>query len=143
MVDAVKFCRQIPILNWPARGRRDIEGETRVKFFGVRRHILEGKSQDGRKQKGVGRAVDGHHLVLCRVVLSQVGKEASESLRPRHPLGVQAGFERPDLPDDGGNIILQRPSPQQEIGGLVHLNAVHHRVDPQGGEKRVDGGDAG
>jgi hypothetical protein len=82
MVEAVKFCRQIPILNWPARGRREIEGETRVKFFGVRRHILQSKSQDGRRQKGVGRAVDGHRLVLRRVVLAQVGKEASESLRP-------------------------------------------------------------
>ena len=30
VVDAVQFCRQIPILDWPARGWRDIEGETRV-----------------------------------------------------------------------------------------------------------------
>ena len=82
MVDAVEFCRQIPILNWPARGRRNVEGETRVKFFRVRRHIFEGESQDGRRQKGVGRAVDGHHLMLCRVVLSEVRKEAGESLRP-------------------------------------------------------------
>jgi len=72
-----------------------------------------------------------------------VGNEAREPFRPRHTLAVQARFERTDLPDDGGHIVVQRPPPQQKIGGFVHLDAVHHRVNSQVGDKRINGGGAG
>src|SRR5208282_2337961 len=106
VVHAVKFCEQIAVLHGAANRGWYVESEPRVNLFRVPAHVLKRERQDGRRHEGVWRAVDRYHLMLRRIELPQVGDETRESFRPRNPLAVKAGFERADLPDDGGNVVL-------------------------------------
>ncbi len=106
VVQAVKFCEQIAVLHGAANCWGYVESEPRMNLFRLLAHVLKRERQHDRWHEGMWRAIDGYHLVPRRIELPQVGDETGESFRPRNPLAVQAGFERADLPNDGGNVAL-------------------------------------
>ena len=81
-------------------------------------------------------------FVIGRVEAQQIFLEGLELLDRIGLRSIRRIADDGRLPDEARHVVLDRAPAQQEVGGLVHLDAAEGDVDPQIHEQRVERRDA-